>query len=130
MTGHPSREVRFFDRFVRRVDITGVLVAETAFRIGAGKGQGDVVAADLPVMRDASGEPLIPGSSLKGVLRSSIESVMRSRHPEDWKSWACDFLVDRCVPDASEDRETRKLKTRERTLLRREQMSQLCLTCG
>jgi CRISPR-associated RAMP protein (TIGR02581 family) len=65
-----------FFRFENRLTITGRLVAETALRIGGGKDT-EVAAPDLPVVRDGSGAPFIPGSSLKGVVRSYMESLVR-----------------------------------------------------
>jgi CRISPR-associated RAMP protein (TIGR02581 family) len=50
-----------------------ILTCETGIHIGAGKSV-DFAGSDLPVVRDASGRPFIPGSSLRGVLRASIES--------------------------------------------------------
>ena len=49
----------------------------TAIRIGAGRSTSPV-SSDLPVVRDSANRPYIPGSSFKGVLRSYIESIMRS----------------------------------------------------
>src|SRR5690606_38905773 len=58
--------------------------------IGSG-GAGELDGADLPVMRDHDGFPFIPGGSLKGVLRSTVESLLRGAldaptHP----LWPCD----------------------------------------
>jgi CRISPR-associated RAMP protein (TIGR02581 family) len=49
------------------------LTCRTGVYIGAGK-SADLAGSDLPVMRDAAGRPLIPGSSLRGVLRAGIGS--------------------------------------------------------
>jgi len=49
------------------------LTCQTGLHIGAGKNV-DFAGSDLPVVRDASGRPFIPGSSLRGVLRAGIES--------------------------------------------------------
>ncbi len=49
------------------------LTCRTGLHIGAGK-SAEMVGSDLPVMRDASGQPLLPGSSLRGVLRAGIEA--------------------------------------------------------
>lgn len=65
-----------FFRFENRLIVTGYLRAETAIRIGAGKDT-EVAAPDLPVLRGSTGEPLIPGSSIKGVMRSYVESLLR-----------------------------------------------------
>jgi CRISPR/Cas system CSM-associated protein Csm3 (group 7 of RAMP superfamily) len=49
------------------------LTCRSGLHIGAGK-SADFAGSDLPVMRDASGRPFIPGSSLRGILRAGIES--------------------------------------------------------
>ncbi|MEL6454878.1 MAG: CRISPR-associated RAMP protein Csx7 [Cyanobacteria bacterium J06623_5] len=66
-----------FDVFKNRLELTGTLTAVTALRVGEGR-SGDVSGSDLPVMKDALGQPLIPGSSFKGALRSRLESFLRA----------------------------------------------------
>lgn len=66
-----------FDKFQSRLKLKGKLETQTAIRIGAGRSTA-VVGSDLPVVRDVAGAPYIPGSSFKGVLRSYIESILRS----------------------------------------------------
>ena len=70
-----------FDKFQSRLNLKGKVETQTAIRVGAGRSTA-VVGSDLPVVRDAKGAPYIPGSSFKGVLRSYIESVLRS-FPDD-----------------------------------------------
>ena len=53
--------------------LTMSLVFDTAWRVGSGK-EGATMS-DLGVMRDAKGVPVLPGSSLKGKLRSTCESL-------------------------------------------------------
>lgn len=53
------------------------LTCRSGLHIGAGRGA-DLAGSDLPVMREASGRPLVPGSSLRGVLRSGIEAVCQT----------------------------------------------------
>jgi CRISPR-associated RAMP protein (TIGR02581 family) len=53
------------------------VACQTGLHIGAGKSV-DFAGSDLPVLRDASGRPFIPGSSLRGVLRAGIESFCLS----------------------------------------------------
>ncbi len=53
------------------------LTCRTGLHIGAGKG-GDLVGSELPILRDASERPLIPGSSLRGILRSGVEALSRT----------------------------------------------------
>jgi CRISPR-associated RAMP protein (TIGR02581 family) len=67
----------FFDTFANRLTIEGSLVARTAIRIGAGRAT-EPVGTDLPVVRDERGRPIIPGSSLKGVVRTTAEQIART----------------------------------------------------
>lgn len=60
-----------------RLNVVGTLVATTALRIGAGRESG-VLGSDLPVLRDATGAPFIPGASLKGTFRARVEALVRS----------------------------------------------------
>lgn len=53
--------------------LTASLVFDTAWRIGSGK-EGDTMS-DLGVMIDPKGQPILPGSSLKGKLRSTCETL-------------------------------------------------------
>lgn len=71
--------------FAARVRLT----CETGLRVGAGRSP-DMLASDLPVIKDASGKPLIPGSSLRGVLRSACEGVLAGVELRDWKPAAAD----------------------------------------
>lgn len=66
-----------FDQFTNRLTISGTLVARTALRVGTGRSS-ESIGAELPVLRDAQGRPLIPGASLKGVFRSHVESLVRA----------------------------------------------------
>jgi CRISPR-associated RAMP protein (TIGR02581 family) len=53
--------------------LTASLVFDTAWRIGSGK-EGETMS-DLGVVLDPRGQPLLPGSSLKGKLRSTCEAL-------------------------------------------------------
>ena len=70
-----------FNIFKNRLEIEGTLWTITALRIGAGRSS-EPIGSDLPVIKDALGRPLIPGSSLKGALRSRLESFLRGIHPK------------------------------------------------
>ncbi|MCL1466532.1 CRISPR-associated RAMP protein Csx7 [Argonema galeatum] len=65
-----------FDTFKNRLEITGTLTTVTALRISAGRSS-EPIGSDLPVIKDVLGQPLIPGSSFKGALRSRLESFLR-----------------------------------------------------
>lgn len=70
-----------FDIFTNRLEITGILTTVTALRISAGRST-EPIGADLPVIKDALGRPLIPGASFKGALRSRLESFLRGIDPK------------------------------------------------
>src|SRR3954451_19480884 len=60
-------------KFVGKLILEGDLHCETGLHIGAGKGTLEIGGADNPVVKDAFGRPYIPGSSLRGRLRSLLE---------------------------------------------------------
>jgi CRISPR-associated protein Csm3 len=63
--------------------LSGELHCETGLHIGAGKGSLEIGGADNPVVKDAFGLPYIPGSSLRGRLRSLLESSMGLTQPQE-----------------------------------------------
>ena len=96
----------FLDAFENRFRLAGRLVTRTGLHIGAGA-SGDPMATDLPVVRDGSGRPFVPGSSLKGVIRSAAEALIRGTFDRPAKGqdppplWSCDVVGhDPCVSDA------------------------------
>lgn len=96
-----------WDTFASRLVISATLRAETAFRIGAGSDDAaEPSASDLPVLRGADGRPYIPGSSLRGVIRSQLERIVRSQEatPGDGRG-ACDPTVNThwCIPSETID---------------------------
>jgi len=61
----------------------GELVCDTGLHIGAGKGSLDLGGADNPVVKDAFGRPYVPGSSLRGRVRSLLEQALGRAVPGD-----------------------------------------------
>ncbi|MBD2389272.1 type III-A CRISPR-associated RAMP protein Csm3 [Aphanizomenon flos-aquae NRERC-008] len=56
--------------------IEGILIVETGLHIGGGEGKMDIGGLDKPVARDPITQyPYLPGSSIKGKLRSLLERV-------------------------------------------------------
>jgi CRISPR-associated protein Csm3 len=62
-------------KFLGKLILEGDLVCETGLHIGAGKGSLEIGGADNPVVKDAFGRPYVPGSSLRGKLRSLLEQA-------------------------------------------------------
>jgi CRISPR-associated protein Csm3 len=63
--------------------LDGEMICETGLHIGAGKGSLDLGGADNPVVKDAFGRPYVPGSSLRGKLRSLLEQSSGLITPAD-----------------------------------------------
>lgn len=59
--------------FKEKFQISGVLTFETAFHIGSGQ-EGEL-GTDMGVLRDVSGRPVLPGSTLKGNFRTAAERL-------------------------------------------------------
>lgn len=60
-------------KLIGKLILEGTLHCETGLHIGAGKGSLEIGGADNPVVKDAFGLPYVPGSSLRGRLRSLLE---------------------------------------------------------
>lgn len=63
--------------------LDGEMICETGLHIGAGKGSLDLGGADNPVVKDAFGRPYVPGSSLRGKIRSLLEQSFGQVSPAD-----------------------------------------------
>ena len=69
-----------------KILIKGELETVTGLHIGTGGAYSAIGAADSPVIRDViTGAPMIPGSSLKGKIRSLLARKYNDsvRNPED-----------------------------------------------
>lgn len=60
-------------KLIGKLILEGELHCETGLHIGAGKGSLEIGGSDNPVVKDAAGHPYIPGSSLRGKIRSLLE---------------------------------------------------------
>ena len=70
-------------KLIGKLILAGDLHCETGLHIGAGKGSLEIGGADNPVVKDAFGLPYVPGSSLRGRLRSLLESAMGLTEPAE-----------------------------------------------
>jgi len=70
-------------RLIGKLILEGDLHCETGLHIGAGKGSLEIGGADNPVVKDAFGKPYVPGSSLRGRLRSLLEQAGGLAVPSD-----------------------------------------------
>src|SRR5579864_7111205 len=60
-------------KLIGKLILEGDLTCHTGLHIGAGKGSLEIGGADNPVVKDAFGLTYVPGSSLRGKLRSMLE---------------------------------------------------------
>lgn len=88
----------FFDKFQNKYIIKGILRANTPLHIGAGQDSFNPIQADKGVIVDHNGNPYIPGSSLKGVLRTYIEIMINSGINPEYKS--CLIVNNPCLNDS------------------------------
>jgi len=84
-----------FATFHNRLLLTATLEMQTALSVGARLSL-EPTGTDLTVVKGPDGLPFIPGSSIKGAVRSQAERILRalSRKPN---LWACDPFADPCV---------------------------------
>lgn len=86
------REVkRKMKRINSRIMLNGKLITTTGLHIGSG-GSLEPVGSDNLVIRDALGNPFIPASSFKGVVRSKAEEILRTINikKNSCNLWACE----------------------------------------
>jgi CRISPR-associated protein Csm3 len=62
-------------KLIGKLIVEGELHCETGLHVGAGKGSLEIGGADNPVVKDAFGRPYVPGSTLRGRLRSLLEQA-------------------------------------------------------
>lgn len=60
------------NKLLGKINIEGTITVVTGLRIGAGKDEVDLGSPELPIVKTSKGQPFIPGSSLKGKLRSLL----------------------------------------------------------
>lgn len=88
------------------------LEAVTGVRVGGARTSAGETT-DAPLLRDHRHRPLIPGSSLKGSLRSAAERLLRPIKD----GLTCDVIFDRCLKD---------VRGRDPT---DDELERLCWTC-
>src|SRR3954467_5829633 len=73
MSAHTSQtELKLIGKLI----LEGEMHCETGLHVGAGKGSLEIGGSDNPVVKDAFGRPYVPGSSLRGKLRTLLEQSL------------------------------------------------------
>src|ERR1700680_3439584 len=70
-------------KLIGKLLLEGDIHCQTGLHIGAGKGSLEIGGADNPVVKDAFGLPYIPGSSLRGKIRSLLEHALGLTSPAE-----------------------------------------------
>src|SRR5215470_16134029 len=60
-------------KLIGKLILEGEMHCHTGLHVGAGKGSAEIGGSDNPVVKDAFGRPYVPGSSLRGKIRSLLE---------------------------------------------------------
>lgn len=82
-----------YNKFVNRRIVIGVIENTVPLCIGAGNDSFDPTEVKSPVVKDYVGNPIIPGSSLKGVLRNTVERILKNDvFKGQWE--VCDIFSD------------------------------------
>ncbi len=70
-------------KLIGKLILEGELTCETGLHIGAGKGSLEIGGADNPVVKDSHGRPYVPGSTLRGRIRSLLEQATGAAIPSE-----------------------------------------------
>lgn len=70
-------------KLIGKLILEGEMQCQTGLHIGAGKGSLEIGGADNPVVKDAFGMPYVPGSSLRGRIRSLLEHADGLTAPQE-----------------------------------------------
>ncbi|MEM1539686.1 MAG: CRISPR-associated RAMP protein Csx7 [Candidatus Bathyarchaeia archaeon] len=68
-----------FEKLEKRIIFSGTIIAVTPLHIGSGRAEIEIGEVDMPVLTDPNGQPYIPGSSLKGRVRTEAERIAREQ---------------------------------------------------
>ncbi|SDL41887.1 CRISPR-associated protein, Csx7 family [Clostridium cochlearium] len=106
------------DEFHNKYVVIGTLKAKAPIHIGAGNSDFDPLQVDNTIIRDNDGNPYIPGSSIKGVLRSYMETLIQSIDYPDLdnpnkKLRACFIVNDPCLKNEFIEEVRRERKRRK-----------------
>ncbi len=107
-----------WETFASRFIIQARLEAVTALRVGAGGEEAaQPAASDLPVLIGPDDRPFIPGASLRGVVRSQVERIVRALEPIPGNGrGACNPVVEDewCITKTRLDELKKEAERRER----------------
>lgn len=84
-----AADEKIVPRFVGMASLTATLEVRTGLHIGAGKDTVEIGGIDNPVIKTPSGDPYVPGSSIKGRMRFLLEWAF-NKVRADGHAWGWD----------------------------------------
>lgn len=91
------------DVIIGKIIVKGKIRLKTGLHIGAQRETIDIGGIDNPVIKDPlTGLPYIPGSSLKGKLRSLLEKAKNAEQPPEKRGYGEDKFFNRKIKDKPE----------------------------
>ncbi len=115
------------ERLDRSVLIEGRIIARSALHIGVGADVDSFAPSDRPVLRDRLGRPIIPGSTLKGTVRATVEALLLGAGLAGGID-ACDPVERPCLDARGRAHLVRSLGE-DRVAIAREVLGRSCATC-
>ena len=103
-------------KLIEKVFISGRIVTETGLHIGGSKTALDIGGIDLNVIKSADGVPFIPGSSIKGKLRSLLAHLYGSSDVRDDRNFPVIVELFGDEQDREADGKPSRLIVRDATL--------------
>ena len=70
-------------KLIGKLILEGEMHCETGLHVGAGKGSLEIGGSDNPVVKDSVGRPYVPGSTLRGRIRSLLEQATGMAVPSE-----------------------------------------------
>jgi len=70
-------------KLIGKLILEGEMHCETGLHVGAGKGSLEIGGSDNPVVKDSAGRPYVPGSTLRGRIRSLLEQATGMAVPSE-----------------------------------------------
>jgi len=122
----------FFDKYYNKYIVKGILRTITPLHIGAGEDSLNPIQADKGVIVDHNGKPYIPGSSLKGVLRTNVEIMVNSGIGFKDKFKSCLIVNDPCLTEEQVKgikKKYEKENTKKDIKIAQEIYKQMCDVC-
>lgn len=123
-----------FEKFKNRLEIRGTIVTTTAMHIGAAEQDFTPNSKVNLCLKNPNGLPFIPGSSLKGVLRSFLGSLLKSEIGKKYGNGECCTITRMCLSKGTNDYDEYSKLSKDRSTGSDKKLAEyvekkICMTC-